>query len=104
MVIRRASSGSRISLFSFNSTTIDLCLNLFPWAKFSRDKGVLSVMFFCITMAMPSFVHGTDATSHDVKAFQMLNLNVGFILALDMAYIDFTAMNTCPKESILSHG
>jgi len=49
---------------------------------------------------MPSFVHVTDAKSHDVKAFQMLNLNAGSIVAMDMAYIDFTVMNLWTAQGV----
>jgi len=89
------------NLLSLDSTTIDLCLNLFPWAKFRRNKGGVKVhVLLDHNDYMPSFVHVTDAKSHDVKAFQMLNLNAGSIVAMDMAYIDFTVMNLWTAQGV----
>lgn len=101
LVYRKNKFRFKNNLLSLDSTTIDLCLNLFPWAKFRRNKGGVKVhVLLDHNDYMPSFVHVTDAKSHDVKAFQMLNLNAGSIVAMDMAYIDFKVMNLWTAQGV----
>ncbi len=77
-------------LLLFDSTTITLCLSLFPWADFRRQKGGVKVHVLLDSGDyMPSFVHITEARMHDSKATHLLSLSAGSIIALDRAYIDF---------------
>lgn len=77
-------------LLSLDSSTISLCLQLFPWAKFRRAKGGVKVhVLLDHDHYMPSFVRITEAKQHDVKAARLLRLNPGSIVAMDRAYNDY---------------
>jgi len=77
-------------LLSLDSTTITLCLKLFPWAKFRRAKGGVKVhVLLDHTDYMPSYAMITDAKKADVRIAQTLQLNPGSIIAMDRAYNDF---------------
>jgi hypothetical protein len=78
-------------LFSLDSSTISLCLNLFPWAKFRRAKGGVKVhVLLDHDDYMPAFVAISEAKRHDVKLARSLELNPGSIVAMDRAYNDYT--------------
>lgn len=77
-------------LLSLDSTTISLCLNLFPWAQFRRAKGgVKAHVLLDHDDYMPSYILLTPAKVHDAKILAKLHLNEGSIVAMDRAYIDY---------------
>jgi len=77
-------------LLSLDSTTISLCLNLFPWAEFRRAKGGVKVhVLLDHDHYMPAFVLISTAKQHDVRAARILKLNPGSIVAMDKAYNDY---------------
>lgn len=79
-------------LYTLDSTVIDLCLSLFPWAKFRKTKGGLKLHFLLDHKGqIPSFLVMTDAKQHDIKVARSLALPLVLdsILVLDKAYIDF---------------
>ena len=77
-------------LFSLDSTTISLCLSLFPWAEFRRAKGGVKVhVMLDHSDYMPAFVAISEAKRHDVKVAKSLRLNSGSIVAMDRAYNDY---------------
>ena len=77
-------------LLSFDSTTISLCLSLFPWAEFRRAKGGVKVhVLLDHDDYMPSFVSITEAKTHDSRMSKELVLKPGSIVALDRGYVDF---------------
>ena len=77
-------------LLSLDSTTISLCLNVFPWAKFRRAKGgVKAHVLLDHADYMPAFVHISEAKKHDSRALALLHLNAGSIITMDMAYNDY---------------
>ena len=78
-------------LLSLDSTTISLCLSLFPWAEFRRAKGgVKAHVLLDHDDYMPSYVLISKAKMHDAKVLSMLRLNPGSIVAMDRAYNDYT--------------
>lgn len=80
----------RNKLLSFDSTTVSLCLNLFPWAKFRRAKGGVKVhVLLDHGDYMPAFVHITEARRHDRMAAHLLKLPAGSIITCDRAYNDY---------------
>ena len=80
----------RNKLLSLDSTTVSLCLNLFPWAKFRRAKGGVKVhVMLDHADYMPSFVLITEARRHDVTAAREIRLVAGSIVAMDKAYNDY---------------
>ena len=77
-------------LLSLDATTVTLCLELFPWAKFRRAKGGVKVhVLLNHDDYMPSFALITDAKTADVKMARSFDLNPGSIVAMDRAYNDF---------------
>ncbi|MBL6974910.1 MAG: IS4 family transposase [Deltaproteobacteria bacterium] len=78
-------------LLSLDSTTISLCLKLFPWAEYRRAKGgVKAHVLLDHDDYMPSWVLLTEARKHDINAARLLNLNPGSIVAMDRAYNDYS--------------
>lgn len=78
-------------LLSLDSTTISLCLNMFPWAEFRRAKGGVKLhMILDHADFMPTFVHVTEAKLHDVNVAWGLDFKPGTIIAMDRAYNDYT--------------
>lgn len=81
----------RNKLFSLDSTTISLCLSLFPWADFRRTKGGIKVhVLLDHDDYMPGFADISTAKEHDQIVLRTLRLNPGSIIAADAAYNDFT--------------
>ncbi len=77
-------------LLSLDSTTISLCLALFPWADFRRSKGGVKLhVLLDHGDYMPSYALLTDARQADVRSARGLQLNPGSIVAMDPAYNDF---------------
>ena len=77
-------------LLSLDSTTISLCLTLFPWAKFRRAKGgVKAHVLLDHDDYLPAYVLITEAKRADVKLADSFALNSGSIVAMDRGYIDY---------------
>jgi hypothetical protein len=77
-------------LLSLDSTTISLCLTLFPWAKFRRAKGgVKAHVLLDHDDYLPAYVLLTEASRSDVKLADSFALNPGSIVALDRGYTDY---------------
>jgi len=77
-------------LLLLDSTTISLCLSLFPWAQFKKVKGgVKAHVLLDHDDYMPRFVHFTGAFHSDVQAAHLLPVQRGSIIVMDRAYIDY---------------
>src|ERR1035441_7460286 len=77
-------------LLSLDSTTISLCLTMFPWAKFRRAKGgVKAHVLLDHDDYLPAYVLLTEAKRSDVKLAYSFRLNPGSIVAMDRGYIDY---------------
>lgn len=88
-------------LFSLDSTTISLCLNLFPWAKFRRVKGGVKLhVLLDHDDYMPSFADITSAKVNDQIVLKTLHLNPGSIVAADAAYNDFAIYSAWTEQGI----
>lgn len=80
-------------VYAFDSTTIDLCLSVFWWAKFRKHKGGIKVhTLLDITTQIPAFVHITAATVHDVKAMDVIPYEVGAYYIFDRGYVDYARL------------
>ena len=78
------------NIYAFDSTTIDLCLSVFTWATFRRAKGGIKLhTLFDARTSLPTFVHVTAASVHDVRALDALTFEPGAYYLLDRAYVDF---------------
>jgi transposase len=76
--------------YAFDSTTIDLCLSLFPWARFRRHKGAVKLHTLVdLRGNIPCFIHISHGKMHDVTALDHLVLEPGAFYIMDRGYIDF---------------
>jgi len=77
-------------VYAFDSTTISLCLELFPWAKFRRRKGAIKLhTLIDLRGNIPSFVLLSQGKMHDVKALDSLPMEPGAFYLMDRGYLDF---------------
>ena len=78
------------SVYALDSTTIDLCLSLFPWAHFRSTKAAVKMhTLLDLRGNIPSFIHISDGKLHDVHALDMLVPEAGAIYVMDRGYVDF---------------
>lgn len=99
--LRKSRFRFKNKLLSFDSTTITLCLSLFPWAKYRRAKGGAKIhVLLDHDDYMPAFVHISEAKPHDIKAARLLQLTSGSIVAMDRAYNDFSLFNTWTEQGV----
>jgi hypothetical protein len=80
--------------YAFDSTTIDLCLALFPWARFRQNKGAVKLhTLMDLRGNIPCFVCVTHGKIHDVSALDRLILEPGSFYIMDRGYIDFARLH-----------
>ena len=78
------------SLYALDSTTIDLCLSLFPWAKFRRRKAAVKMhTLLDLHGNIPTFIRITDGKTHDVNILDEFLPEPGAFYVMDRAYVDF---------------
>lgn len=78
------------TVYALDATTIDLCLSLFPWAKFRTTKsGIKMHTLLDLCGPIPSFVEITPAKIHEVNILDMLILEPGSFYIMDRGYTDF---------------
>ena len=81
------------TVYAFDSTTIDLCLSLFPWATFRRQKAAVKLhTLLNLRGNIPSFLTVSHGNVHDVNLLDELLLEPGSIYVLDKAYVDFARL------------
>ena len=78
------------TVYALDSTTIDLCLSLFPWARFRKHKGAVKMhTLLDLRGSIPSMIWITDGKVHDVNILDELIPEPGSFYIMDRAYIDF---------------
>ena len=78
------------NVYAFDSTTIDLCLKLFPWANFRTHKGGIKIhTLYDVETQVPAFIHITEAKINDVKAMDVIPYESGSFYVFDRAYNDY---------------
>ena len=88
-------------LYSLDATTIDLCLSVFPWAKFRTTKGAVKLHIGVNHDGyLPEFVSITDGKCHDITAARTLRLPRGSIVAMDRGYTDYSWYNALNSGGI----
>lgn len=86
--------------YVFDSTTIDLCLSLFPWAHFRKRKGAIKIhTLMDLRGNIPCFIRITPGQVHDVNLLDQLVLEAGSFYILDRGYIDFKRLHTFTQHS-----
>ena len=77
-------------LYALDSTTIDFCLALFPWARFRRTKAAVKMhTLLDLRGSIPTFIRITDGKVHDVNILDELTIEAGAFYVMDRGYIDF---------------
>ena len=93
------------ALYAFDSTTIDLCLSLFPWAHFRKTKAAIKMhTFLDLRGSIPTFICLTPGNVHDVKILDIIPLEKDSVIAMDRGYIDFArlyAVNLFPAFFVI---
>jgi len=78
------------SVYALDSTTIDLCLSLFPWAKFRRHKGAVKLhTLLDLHGNIPTFISITSGKVHDVNILDEIAPEAGAFYVMDRGYVDF---------------
>ncbi len=87
------------TVYAFDSTTIDLCLTLFPWARFRRHKAAVKLhTLIDLRGSIPCFIRITDGKVHDVNTLDDLILEPGAFYLFDRGYIDFKRLYAIAKN------
>lgn len=78
------------NIYALDSTTIDLCLSVFWWAEFRKHKGGIKLhTLYDVKTSIPSFLHITTASVHDVNILDLIPYEAGSFYIVDKGYIDF---------------
>lgn len=87
------------TVYAFDSTTIDLCLTLFPWAHFRRTKAAVKMhTLLDLRGPIPTFIAITDGKTHDVKVLDDVPLEPGAIYVMDRGYLDWSRLHRVHQE------
>ena len=87
-------------VYAFDSSTIDLCLNVFWWAKFRKAKaGIKMHTLFDIATQIPAFIHITEASVNDMNAMDVIPYEYGAYYVFDRGYVDYKRLYNITKYS-----
>jgi len=87
------------NVYAVDSTTIDLCLSVFWWAKFRKHKGAIKLHTqFDIKSDIPHFVHFSDGSVHDVNVMDILIYEPGSFYVFDRGYVDFKRLHNIRQK------
>ncbi len=82
------------AVYALDSTTIDLCLSMFPWAKFRQTKGAVKIhTLLDLRGNIPSILAISKGKMHDVNALDLLTVEPGAVYIFDRGYIDFLRLH-----------
>jgi hypothetical protein len=82
-------------VYAFDSTTIDLCLSLYPWAKFRHQKGAVKMhTLLDLRGSIPIFVDITEGAVHDINSLDKMPVEPGSYYVMDKGYVDFHRLYT----------
>jgi len=86
-------------LYAFDSTTLDLCLSLFPWAEFRRTKAAVKMhTLIDLRGSIPTFVAVTTGKVHDVRMLDEMPVSEDAIYTMDRGYVDFARLYAIHKQ------
>lgn len=87
------------NVYALDSTTVDLCLSVFWWAKFRKAKGGIKLhTLYDTKTSVPAFLYISEARLHDVKVLDIIEYETGSFYVMDKAYIDFERLYTINQE------
>lgn len=88
------------TVYALDSTTIDLCLSIFPWATFRKTKGAVKLhTLLDLRGPIPAFMRVTEANIHDVNILDCLATEPGSFYVMDRAYLDFSRLYALHRAS-----
>ena len=93
------------TVYALDSSTIDLCLSVFPWAPFRSTKAAIKLhTLLDLRGNIPSFIHISDGKLHDVNVLDLLLPEPGAFYIMDRGYIDFARLyRLAPGGQLLRH-
>lgn len=87
------------NVYALDSTTIDLCLNVFWWSNFRKAKGAVKLhTLLDLKTSIPHFLHISNGSVHDVKILDMIPIEKGGYYVMDKEYIDFERLYRIKEE------
>ena len=82
------------TVYALDSTTIDLCLALFPWARFRQHKGAVKLhTLLDVRGSIPTFIEVSDGKRHDVNVLDQIIPEAGSFYVMDRGYLDFERLH-----------
>lgn len=88
------------TVYALDATTIDLCLSLFPWAKFRRRKAAVKLhTLLDLRGNIPCFIHISSGKMHDVRALDHLPIEPGAFYVMDRGYVDFARLHRFTQQA-----
>jgi hypothetical protein len=88
-------------LLSLDATVIDLCLSLFPWAKYVQTKGAVKVhLLLDHDGYLPAFARITDGLTHEVRIARSLRLGAGSIIVIDRGFTDYSLFGKWCEQGV----
>ena len=89
----------KATAYALDSTTIDLCMSLFPWARFRKTKSAIKLhTLMNLRGSIPEFIHISDGKLHDVNILDLLVPAPGAFYVMDRAYLDFERLYTLHQQ------
>lgn len=88
------------TVYALDATTIDLCLSIFPWARFRETKGAVRLhTLLDLRGNIPSFIHISDGKLHEVNVLDMIPLETGAFYIMDRGFLDFFRLHAVTRAS-----
>lgn len=88
------------TVYALDATTIDLCLSIFPWARFRETKGAVRLhTLLDLRGNIPSFIYISDGKFHEVNVLDIIPLETGAFYIMDRGFLDFSRLHTVTRAS-----
>jgi hypothetical protein len=86
--------------YALDATTIDLCLSMFPWARFRQNKGAIKLhTLLDLHCSIPTFIHISDGKLHEVNTLDIVPFEPGAFYVMDRGYLDFSRLYNLSQAS-----
>lgn len=87
------------NVYALDSTTVDLCLSVFWWAEFRKNKGGIKVhTLYDVKTSIPGFLNISNAKIHDVNILDIMTFEPGSFYVIDKAYVDFKRLHKIHRQ------
>ena len=88
------------TVYALDTTTIDLCLSIFPWAHFRETKGAVRLhTLLDLRGSIPTFIHISDGKFHEVNVLDLLPWEVGAFYIMDRGFLDYSRLHAITQAS-----